>query len=244
MDMQKLVTSYLESKKDSWSESTLRSERFRMKVLTAEHLANPQALYDQLLSEERKPYSIKTTFVRAGELAEFAIEQGLLSGPNKVKEFIEKQARLFKRAYVPKTVDMTFEQAVELIEKLPNEHDRAKATELLFTGMRFSESLTLTEDGRVETKGGGFREVSLAKDMVHKPFTRCHSTFYKNLKKVGLTPHMLRKLCATKLASLGATEADLMKIFGWRNSQMASIYVQAQREAEFRDKLNMLRKKG
>lgn len=37
-------------------------------------------------------------------------------------------------------------------------------------------------------------------------------------------PHGVRKIAATRAASAGATEAELMAIFGWTDPKMASHY--------------------
>jgi integrase len=59
------------------------------------------------------------------------------------------------------------------------------------------------------------------------------STFRYHLNKVGLKPHTLRKLCASKLARQDKIkEQDLLKVFGWASMETASIYLQAKNNEE------------
>jgi integrase len=228
-----IIERYLASKAGSWSAATLKSERSRLTGVTLELLQDPAALYTFLKDErELAPYSLRTAFIRAGEVVEFAMSQGdLKSGENKVKRFMEERAKLFKHVYQKKHVEVTFEEAAQRIAKMENESSRARALELLFTGMRWAESESF-EDGKVVAKGGATRSVALSANVNHVEYEANYTTFYRHLKKVGLTPHMLRKLCATKVVERGADVADLMKMFGWTNSNTAMIYVQAQKEKE------------
>lgn len=240
--MNELIEAYIESKKESWSPSTMKSEGYRLRGITKEHLTDPAALYSYLKDERKlKPYPLKTAFVRVGELVDFAMQTGVLpEGRNLVKAYMSEHANKFKQAYRPKSVGITFEEAAARINKIEDQGIREKALELLFTGMRVSESKTVTDDGIVEGKGGWHREVPLAKEMRARDFNRHRSTLYRHLKKIGLTPHMLRKLFATKLVEEGAREADLMKLMGWRSSAMAAVYVQAQREKELNEAIRRL----
>src|SRR5690606_29283571 len=151
-----LVKAYLDSKKDSWSPASLRSEGYRMRVLSFDLIQDPVALWKHVTEVKRmKPYTVKTLFIRAGELLEFAMERGdLPHGPNVIKNWMSRNASKFKHAYDKKKVPMTFEEAQRRIMTLEDEGIREKALQLLATGMRFTESTTLDKDGRVEGKGG------------------------------------------------------------------------------------------
>lgn len=232
LDLAKEIERYIDSKKSAWSPSTLNSEKYRLRGVTQEQLADPAALFAYLKDERKlKAYPLKTAFIRAGELVDFLMSEGKIpQGVNAVKLYMRENANAFKHAYAKKAVDVTFEEAAERINKMENEELRKKALQLLYTGMRYAESLTLNSENQVVGKGGWHREVPMAKDVPADGYEASYTTLYRHLKKLGLTPHMLRKLCATKLVELGAQEADLMKIMGWRSSQMASIYVQAKRE--------------
>ncbi len=243
-NLEDLYKQYLESRKESWSESTLRSEASRLRGVTEHHLQNPEELYKFLLETRKlKPYSLRTVFIRAGEFVDFLISHNEFAGQNKVKRFMDDKAKLFKYAYKKKEVGITFDEAAKRIKSIKNPGVRQKAKQLLYTGMRYTESTTLNEDSQVVGKGGWHRDVPMAKAIPIDQFNKSYATLYRELKKLGLTPHMLRKLCATKLVEAGAQEADLMKSMGWRTSQMASLYVQAQRQKQLEDTLTAHLKK-
>ena len=241
LNMQSLIESYVRSKQNAWSPATQRSERYRLAGLTEEHLKEPTKLYEFLTKERNlKPYAVRTAFVRVGELLKYAMDEGLLPhGPNKVKDYMQAHAQQFKHSYRKKEVDLSFEAAVERIKKIADKESQKKAIQLLYAGMRWGESNTL-KDGQVIAKGGGTRDVPLAQGMEELDYKKDYSTFYRHLKKVGLTPHALRKLCATKAVELGADVADLMKLFGWTNSNTAMKYVQAQKTKQLADRFHAM----
>jgi integrase len=242
MDFNQLIESYIKSKAKAWSDSTLQSERYRLRGLTAELLTDPEKLWDYLTIERGlKPYAAKTAFIRAGELLEFAMKTGKLpKGPNVLKEWMQENARKFKSVYKRKPVGITFDEALKRIMSIEDRGIREKAFELLATGMRVNESMTLTATGEVQAKGGGTRIVPLATEYKAESFNKSVATLRRHLKPLGLTPHMLRKLCATKARELGADLPDLMARFGWRSAQTASIYLQAEKEAELNKKLTSI----
>lgn len=239
MDMTKLIEDYIASKKDSWSPSTQSSERYRLRGIEFEMLTDPELLWKHLADKKLKPYAVKTAFIRAGELLEFAMSIGAIkAGQNKLKFWMNANANKFKHAYKPKAVSISFEDALKLIATMPDEENRTEAERLLFTGLRVSERAD--ENGQVTGKGGYHREVPIAKELGPSSYTSNRTTLYRHLKKLGLTPHMLRKLSATKFAECGGDIPDLMKQFGWRSTQMAAIYVQAQKQKEINAELSKL----
>jgi integrase len=245
----KLIEQYVSSKAASWSETTAVAERARLRGITLTMLQEPATLLKYLQEERKlKPYSLKTTWTRAGEFAQFLIEAGVLPQPNKVKEFKRQNALLFKYTYEPKRLEesLTFEEAHRRIETIEDLGLREKAKQLLYTGLRYEESTTLDAEGRVTGKGGLKRDaLQTYSDFDPKRVQEGESYFrlYRALKKIGLTPHALRKLCATFLAENGAQEADLMQAMGWRSSAMATVYVQARKKKELVEKLRSMKKK-
>lgn len=237
LNLEKLYEEYIESKKDSWSPITMKTERSRLRGITLEHLQQPSALHTHLAQVRNlKPYPLKTAFIRAGEFVDFLMERKKLPlGINPVKQFMRDKANLFKQVYKKKEVDLTFDEAKKRIAKLQDEEVKEKALQLLYTGMRYAESMAVNDDGQVKGKGGWVRDVPNAKEFEAK-FSMSHTTFWRALKEIGLTPHDLRRLFATEMADKGAMEADLMKAMGWRSSNMASLYVQARREKELAGK--------
>ena len=240
--IESLINEYVDSKSEAWSDSTMNSERYRLRGIKLELLTEPQDLWDYLTKErELKPYAAKTAFIRAGEMLEFAMKKGYFKkGPNVLKEWMNEHAKKFKNAYKRKPVGITFDEAMVRIMKIEDHGVREKALELLATGMRVNESMTLNENGEVQAKGGGTRIVPLAKEYKAENFDKSISTLRNHLKLHGLTPHMLRKLAATKARELGADIPDLMARFGWKSAQTASIYLQAEKEQELNDKMRSL----
>lgn len=72
-------------------------------------------------------------------------------------------------------------------------------------------------------------------------FTHSYSTFLRELKKVGLKPHDLRKLCATELKRQGMSDIDLMKAMGWESITTAKAYLIPLEEAAMEEKFKMLK---
>lgn len=219
---------YLNSKINSWSYATYKAEASRLASIPDELLNEPQKLYQHFVAQGYKPYTIKTLFVRASQLAEF-------HGSLKVKHFMRDNARLFKHAYQPKKPGLTFDEAREAIAKIADVDVREAALGLLTSGLRISEAQQHSRvQGLVVGKGGASRATVASKPLTKEVVRKLR----KELLTIGLTPHMLRKLAATRVAELGGREADLLAIFGWRSAQVASYYVQSTRSAELLEKLS------
>ncbi len=228
MKMDELIELYIESKRGSWSDTTLKNEGYRLAGVTKEMLTKPELLWAHFTKTRKlKPYSAKIALTRAGEVLDFAMREGHIDlRTNALKDWMSANQRKFKDAYQKKVVDVTFEEAVQRISKIKDEEVRAKAEQLLITGMRYLESTTLTKSGEIVGKGGTKRTVHSGKD-VQVVFGRGYHTFLRHLKAVGLTPHMLRKIAATEAASEGHSITTLMDMFGWKSHQMPALYVQS-----------------
>lgn len=222
---------YLDSKKGAWAESTLRSEEHRLNGLLPHLNGDAPALWKALAS--LKPYSRVTAFTRACSFYSFLIAKGHVAGPNVYDAFREENARLFKNAYQPKALSISFEEAKRRIAEIKDEAIRNRALRLLSGGLRFTESATL-QDGHVVGKGGKRRRV-FCQETTGDVYTGSYQTFFRALKKVGLKPHDLRKLCATKLVEAGLKEADLMKVMGWNSIITAKSYLQPKLDDELAD---------
>lgn len=224
--MKTKIDTYLQSKALAWSPSTLRSERHRLTAVAA-WMSLPAAEFFSQLQTKYKPYAVKTTMLRAAECLAF-------HGDNSYKEFMQVNARLFKNCYERKLVGMTFEQAKKRIEKITNEQARQAAKLMLTTGMRVHEALKYDGSGKVIGKGDRMRAIFSTERISGETN---YASIYKELKKVGLKPHDLRKLAATQLAKAGFKEADLMAVMGWSNIQTASNYLQPMLAADMAAKL-------
>ena len=217
MKLSSKIQAYLDDHKTAWAESTLESERYRLASCSAHLDKGPVHLYQWALDQGMKPYSIKTLFIRVTSLEAYA------NCGSAYADFMRKHANRFKHAYVKRELKITFEEALTRIASLEAPY-KTLALEMLQTGLRISETSKVS-DGHVIGKGAKRRRV-YGKISVQVP----RSTFRAKLKAVGLNPHALRKLCATRLAERGATPADLCKIFGWSSIETAYQYLQAKED--------------
>lgn len=234
MYTQEQVQQYIDSKALAWSPATQRSELARLRKVLPLLQASPLASY-QALKPLYSPYTLKTLFIRLSELSAFV--DGDTAG---YKPFIKSHANLFKNAYTKTKVPFTFEQALRLIEELVDGAEQQAAKLMLTTGLRAHEALKYDGSGSIIGKGAKKRPV----------FTTEHATIngstnyfrvYRSLAKVGLKPHDLRKLAATKLAASGeVNEADLLEVMGWSSLQTAVNYLQPAREEALNEKVTRL----
>lgn len=227
--MREFVDEYIDSKSLAWSPNTMRSERYRLRGVVDEMALGPEALYREL-EGRMKPYAIKTTFIRIGEFYEWLLATQKVTGPNIFKNFITTNARLFKHSYKKESLNVDYEEALRRIAEIKDSATKNKALQLLTSGQRFEESLTST-NGKIIGKGGKSRRDYTPRSLkASSRYDRTYHTFRRKLAEVGLKPHTLRKLAATKLGEAGASEADLLEVFGWSNIQTASRYLQPKTE--------------
>jgi len=221
----KPIKEYIQSKSFSWSATTIRSESARLYSMEAAISTGcPRKLYDSLVAAGYKPYTIKTMMTRASEYVLFATN----GSNNSYKHFIKEHANLFKNSYIKEDLgELTWNQAKDLIVSSNfREPVKQLALFLLHTGLRAAEGLGYDGSGWVIGKGARKRRVFNAEGFSGRFGNVTYIELYNALKSVGLKPHTLRKLAATKLVEAGLKEADLMKVFGWTNIQTASLYLQ------------------
>lgn len=219
--MNTLIQSYIESKKLAWSPSTLRSEEYRLRAVNFDLLDKPQEQYEHL-AKTLKPYALKTMFIRLVDFYEF-----LARGPNVYRAFMKTNARLFKHAYKKEKLEVTYEEAVEKINRIENLEAKEIALFYLKTGLRFCE-LQRIEDGSIVGKGGYRRRLLIPAGLRIPTLTMSYSSFRSHLNSVGLKCHTLRKLYANKLIRSGRLEqADVMEAMGWVSVQTVASYQQA-----------------
>lgn len=221
--MKELITSYLDDMKLAWTPSTLRSEQYRLTAVSEVLDGNPTRLWDLLESKGTKSYSRVTTWTRVTKFWDWLIEKGHQDGPNDYDRFRKRNGRLFKNAYVRSNPSLSFEQANIKISQLKDSEVRAKARQLLETGMRYSESFTL-QDGRVVGKGGKSRRVFSDREL-QTSFSKSYATFRRQLSSCGLKPHDLRKIFLTECVNKGANEFELKEIAGWSDLNTAASYI-------------------
>ena len=229
MNTQEIVTLYLKDKETGWAPSTMRSETLRL-TSWAEHLdGNPETLWKAI--QELAPYTRVTIWTRVSDFWGWAIENGHVPGPNPYKAWRKKNGkRQFKHAYNPKRPDTTFEEAKARIQGLSDSGVRKKALELLYGGLRYTESFTYQPGSKTVVGKGSKRRRVYIPEIPGGSYQGCYRTFLRRLKEIGLTPHVLRKLAATELARRGLREFDLCEVMGWASIETAKIYVAPLRE--------------
>lgn len=222
---QELIDLYLMDRKKALAESTLKSRRSRLKALLIS--MDPDKLHTALEAKGTKPYTIKTTFIEIGNFYGWLMKKGHVQvGPNPFREFMKEHTRLFKNAYEPERIEFDFEEAKKRIDQIGRREIREKARQLLFSGMRWTESFTL-KSGAVKGKGGKYAPVFCPEGLQDIELSVGYHTFRRELAKVGLKPHTLRKMVATKLAREGASAADIKRYMRWSSINTANSYIQA-----------------
>lgn len=241
------VKAYIETKQLAWSPASLRSEWARLRGALANlPVSQGAALTYQAASKLYKPYSVKTLFIRLAELSEFVTG----NYNNEFRAFLTTNALLFKNVYARERVVTTYEEAKGRIASIKCEQARRAALLMLQTGLRAHEVLAYDGSGCIIGKGAKMRTVyaevspqittnESPKDGALFP-TLTYPKLYHALKQVGLKPHTLRKLAASKLVAAGFREADLMEVMGWSSMQTASLYIQPTREAELKARVSKI----
>lgn len=233
--MDRKLLSYIESKSMKWAKTTIEKEASRLRAHGALIDLGPKRAYEELKRQGLKPYTIKTTMISLGEFELYVYKTITF------KEFMASHANLFKYVYQSKRIEMSFLEAQERIEKIKNDQVRMAARQLLEAGLRSCELFTLTNE-RVIGKGGRPREVHLPADLKTFRYKGKYFKLFYELKKVGLTPHLLRAICATAFGRQpGVMEVDMREEFGWSDYKTATRYMQpmtSERRGELMKKAN------
>jgi integrase len=225
-----LIEQYLTDKQDAWAESTLASERHRLNSVAEVLDGDPDKLWKSI--KGLAPYTRVTVWTRVTHFWGWAIEYGHVPGPNRYKQWKDKHGRQFRNAYTPKLPEITFAEAQARIQGLADSGVRRKALELLYGGLRYTESLTYDAQSKsVIGKGSKPRRVYVP-PVEGEVYKGTYRTFLRRLSEVGLKPHTLRKLAATQLARHGVEQFDLCKVMGWVDPKTAMIYVAPLKEEE------------
>lgn len=218
---------YLNSKKLAWSPTTYRSTEVRLKTLLGLKFNTLEELYN-ILNKQYKPYTTKQFFIQYAAFKAFFKDYT-------VQEWVKEHALLFKNAYETEQIDITFNDAKDRVAAIKDGAIRTVALSILQSGMRAHEALKYDGSGSVVGKGKKRRTIFIDADL--SKYGISYDKLYTELKKVGLKPHTLRKLAATKLAEVGFKEADLMKVMGWNSIITAGRYLQSARDQELKQKI-------
>lgn len=218
--MKDLIDRYIADQKLAWSPTTLRSELYRLRGVSEALDGNPLALWG-LIEQTQKPYARLTTWTRVTSFWQWLLDHQIRSGENAYATFRRKNARLFKNVYETKLPEVSFEEAIQRIKQLEGPN-RSLALQIIASGERFSESI---QPGNRITGKGSKRRHTYRPDSAEQHPVSSYASFRRALRAVGLKPHDLRKLCATRLVEVGATDADLMKAMGWSSITTAKSYL-------------------
>lgn len=217
-----VIESYLAKKELAWSPKTLYSTRCVLLKVAPYLTGEPRALWD-FIKETQQGYSRVTTWVRVCGFWDFAKP----GEENPYRVFRSENSRLFKDQYNRRPARESMKEATVKIRSIKDPATRKKAMELLYSGMRWSESFTL-KDGYVNGKTGE-RKVSVPK-IAGPEYTASYRTFVRALKDVGLKPHTLRKIALTECSNHGASVFELMQIAGWKSLAAATAYIGVREE--------------
>ena len=212
------IGEYLKARESSWSPTTLRSETARLSKVSEVVQKGPEALMEH--SNSLKPYSRQTLWVRVIDFVDWCIEKGYLNGLNSFKRYRRDNRQVFKNFYQRRHPKVSYQRALSRISNIPDIKTRQAATFILQNGLRACELKTL-QDSHVVGKGGKLREIHHRGQAHAVPY----NTLYKELQRVGLKPHDLRKIFATEMVARGATEFELTELMGWSSLTPALSYV-------------------
>lgn len=232
------IRDYIKDKEFAWAPTTQKSEQYRLSSLSHSLDGDPARLWQEL--SKLKPYSRITTWTRVCAFWEWMIANGRSSGPNLYKVWREKNARIFKNAYQPKYPTISFEEAVLKVKGLKDKAASNLALQILGEGTRWSECQTEGSDpiiGKSASARSRYRP-----DLAGPTFKGSYASFRRALGDVGIRPHDLRKLCATRLVSEGLKEADLLKVMGWTSMETAKFYLAPKADSELREVFGRIHK--
>lgn len=225
--MEALIRDYISDHQNAWETSTQASEAARLRGVLPylTQLDFPAEIYAQVCTKY-KPYALSTLFIRLTHFYSWLIETGHRSGPNPYTAWRRRNAKIFKTAYKREKLEVSFEGAKKQIAKIQDQVVQRDALELLRTGLRISETQKIVGD-KVCGKGSKFRTIFTTHSFKSDP-----RRIRRELKKVGLKPHSLRKLFASRLVEKGARPEDLCEIMGWSSIKTAYHYLQPRKEEE------------
>src|SRR3990167_4095171 len=216
--MKNKIEQYIKEHTYAWSPTTQKSEYARLISIRECIGDTSEVVWNKI--QHLKPYTRKTTFIRLCHFYSWLYPKQ----ENIYRIWYNKNKRLFKYVYMRSSPQITFKDAIERLCKLTDQETKEKALQLLRGGLRFKESFTV-QDNKVIGKGNKMRSTHV-NPLPNLSFS--YQTFIRRLKKVGLKPHDLRKICAKELVNKGVDVFSLCDFFGWSNLNTAQSYVNNQ----------------
>lgn len=234
--MKELIERYIQAHEHAWSETTKRSERYRLRALNEVHVLGslPAELWDYL-EKQQGAYSRVTVWTRVSSFFDWLVESGHRTGPNPYRAWRKTNAKQFKYCYERKLPTIGFEEALRRIETIEDRPIREACLVLLRGGLRISELYTYdVGTNTVRGKGGKQRRVYCGP---FSAFGGSDAKLRKSLTLLGLKPHMLRKIAATEFRRRGLRDEDLLLVMGWNSMETAKSYLKPLNEEEIAAKL-------
>lgn len=234
-----LYDKYLDFHKTAWTESCYKSEAARLKkivhIIKTDTGMSGNEFHRSLMDRGYGSYTIKTMLIRAASYYEFGSNKGVFpKGMNPFKNEMQRSRTAMNRAYRPERLKVDFDTAREKISLIKDEAVRDFCMALLNSGLRIEEAYNVNhETSSVVGKGGIERTVFFD----YKGEPPSDYRVRTALKEIGLKPHSLRKLLATKLSRSGFSHADIKRIFGWSSITTADKYFQAKQDDKLRQEL-------
>jgi hypothetical protein len=239
--MKEMIEQYVKAQEHSWSDTTRRSERYRLNALVPVLTGRPEDLWTHL-EQNSGAYSRVTAWTRVVSLYDWMLESGFRSGTNPYRIWRKRNARLFKHCYQRRLPSIGFEEACRRIEAIEDRAVREACFSLLRRGLRISELDTFDPGtNTVLGKGGKRRRVYGEVSQHRRPDAKLGSGFIARLRGClalsGLKPHDLRKIAATEFRRRGLKEEDLLKVMGWTSMETAKSYLAPMKDEELEEKL-------
>lgn len=222
-----MIDKYLESKRYAWSPTTIKTVGAKLRANAHLLKQPPEAVYEAMKGRYGT-YTIKQYLI---------IMDGYRQWRSKGKDvqfraFIKQNARLFRAAYDKKKIAISYTEAAKRISTIQDDAIRRSCDFLLRSGVRISEASKCTDT--VIGKGNKARKIYVK---VPDKIASQHS-IRRALGRLGLSPHDLRKLCATRLVEKGASPQDLCEIMGWSSIETAYRYLQPSKDSKLKELVN------
>lgn len=238
---EELIYKYLDYHDPTWTSKTFATESAKSKtILRTIRTAGTRGidLYQGLKINGYHPHTIKKLVLTASAYVAWGIKNQVKGfGPlNTYADLILTSPQLFRNAYKPERLKVDFDEALERIKSIAQENVKEACLALLKSGLRIHEAfLVNTETSSVIGKGDKLRYVVWTYPPHLKMPTEGQIRYA--LKKIGLKPHSLRKLLATKLARSNMRHTEIMQLMGWSSFETASKYIQPLNEEQLKRSL-------
>lgn len=237
---EELYYSYLSYHDRIWDDKTYASESSKLKtIIRVMRTTGLRGIdfYAALKAEGYKPYTIKAFVQRAASMYRHGQEAKIVDAfNNPYNDLLARSPQLFRNAYKPERLKLNFDEALTRIKSIEDEAMREMCLALLKSGLRIHEAYKVNyETSSVVGKGDKERFTAFS----FPAHLKMPSEYQVRtaLAKIGLKPHSLRKLLATKLSRSDLRHADIMQVMGWSSIETASKYFQPLNEEQLKQKM-------